>query len=265
MKDMNLDDRMKLYEKKFPGDGMLMPLVPWIIRLDGKAFQTYTRGCDKPFDQGLHDMMYFLTKDLVHLTNAVLGYTQSDEVSLLLYTEERNSMLYFDGNVQKLQSILAAAAVRSWSEHMDWDHKIIRDRSLPLFDCRAFSVPNKAEAANYFIWREQDAVRNSIQSLGQAHFSQEQLHGKNCNEIQEMVFQKTGINWNSLSAAQKRGTYIRYVALEQHSPQEPHRQLKDMDWPRLTQITNREAVIFDNANPSEAVYIIDDNDPQEAS
>lgn len=243
MKDMSLDDRMKLYEKKFPGDGMLQPLCPWIVRLDGKAFHTYTRGCVKPFDFELHGFMCAVTKDIMHLCNANLGYTQSDEISLLLYTEERNSMLYFDGNVQKLQSILAAAAVRSWYEHSmtAFVHNAsnLANKGLPLFDCRAFSVPNKAEAVNYFIWREQDAVRNSIQSLGQAHFSHAQLHGKNCDEIQEMVFQKENINWNDLTASQKRGTYIR----------KQDGQYKHLDWPRLTQITNREAVVFDDAAP----------------
>jgi tRNA(His) guanylyltransferase len=262
MRDMSLDDRMKLYEKKFPGDGMLQPLCPWIIRLDGKAFHTYTRGLTKPFSWELHGMMCAVTKDLVQLTNASLAYTQSDEISLLLYTEERNSLLYFDGNVQKLQSILAAATVRSWAEHK-YGHGFapLMDKPLPLFDCRAFSVPNKAEAVNYFIWREQDAVRNSIQALGQAHFAHKSLHGKSCDEIQEMVFQQVQINWNNLPAAQKRGTYIRYVDLEQHSPQEPQRELVHLDWPRLTQITNREAVVFDNAAPETNA----NDNPEEAS
>ena len=203
----SLGDRMKFYEGIWGGVPQLMPLIPAVIRLDGKAFHTFTKGMDKPFDMGLINLMIETTKALVEDTNACVGYTQSDEITLILMTEEFDSQIYFDGRVDKINSILAGTCANEFNSRLG---QYIPDKAgyWPVFDCRCFNVPNEMEAVNALIWREQDATRNSIQMAGQAEFSHNQLMHKSCNDIQEMLWSQRNINWNDYPDRCKRGTYI---------------------------------------------------------
>lgn len=224
---------MKGYEGQFTFDQFL-PTLPVIVRLDGKAFHSWTRGLQRPFDQDFAGIMAMVTSKLVEETSAVVGYTQSDEITLILYKEDPKSQIYFDGKVFKLISVCASMATAYFNKVSS---KSFPDKPLAFFDCRAFQVPSKWEAVNCLVWREQDATRNSILSLGQAHFSHTQLHGKSCAEVQEMLFQSFDINWNDLQTWEKRGTYVKYKEGRHTS----------LDIPPLQKIANGPEVIFDNA------------------
>lgn len=179
--------------------------TPVIIRLDGKAFHTYTKGLDKPFDEGLISDMEETTKFLCENIQGVrIGYCQSDEISLLLTDyEQLDTQAWFDYNVQKIVSISASMATAKFNE--------LRSKrgieKLAYFDSRVFSIP-KEEICNYFKARQRDAVKNSISMLAQSLYSHKELHGKNSSDKQEMCFQK-GHNWNDLDYRKKRGCTVR--------------------------------------------------------
>ena len=174
-----------------------------IIRCDGKAFHTYTRQCSKPFDYRLYAAMTAATSMLCsQAQGSVLGYTQSDEISILLTDfADIKTEAWFDGNVQKIVSVAASLVTDAFNTEA-------RCRGLvgaAYFDARVFTIPDPAEVENYFIWRQQDATRNSIQSLAQAHFSHRQLQGVNNVAVQELLFTERGINWNDCPTVEKRG------------------------------------------------------------
>lgn len=233
----SIDDRMKFYEKNFNGN-YLMPLVPAIVRLDGRAFHTFCRGLEKPFCPALMQCMHLLTKSLVLETGAVIGYTQSDEITLVLNQNDYRSQLYMDGKTQKINSLLSAFATLEFNCFVQI-YLPSKVALKPKFDCRSFSVPNKEEALNCLIWRQQDATRNSIQMVGQANFSHKELQKKSCSDIQEMLFSQKGINWNDLAPAKKRGLFLRKldsIMMEECSP-------------ILTKINNPVEFIFNKETP----------------
>jgi len=199
---------------------------------------------------------------MVHLlkeTNARLGYTQSDEISLLFYSDTFDCKIFFDGNVLKMVSTLSAIASVFFNEYLP-EMKISNKR--PTFDCRIANYPID-EVANYFVWREQDAVRNSIQAAAQANFSHNSIQGLNCNQLQEKLWKEKGINWNDYSSAQKRGTYAKMPQvttkftvdeLEKLPPKNnahknpdlvfERNSIETIDLPILTKIKNRTEVIL---------------------
>ena len=194
-----------------------------IIRIDGKAFHTYTRGLKRPFDDGLIEDMDLTTKYLCeNIQGCKLGYVQSDEISLLLTDfDNLQTCAWFDGQVQKIVSVSASLATAKFNQlrilrelKSEEDNISTNDycnsiecTKLAHFDSRVFTIPNINEVGNYFIWRQKDAERNSIQSLGQSLYSHKELENKNSSDIQEMCFQK-GHNWNDLKPEYKRGRLV---------------------------------------------------------
>jgi tRNA(His) 5'-end guanylyltransferase len=175
-----------------------------IVRVDGKAFHSYCRGMEKPYDKtfmGLMDKVAaFMLKELM---GAEFAYVQSDEISFLLTDFAKpNTEAWFDGNVQKITSVSAAMATAYFNDGAYWS-------GLPMFDSRVFTIPDHVEVENYFIWRQQDAVRNSILMLAQHYYSPAQMHGKNCSVLQDMIHEK-GDNWNDHPARFKRGGFVYY-------------------------------------------------------
>jgi len=202
------DKRMKRLEKSFT-DIKLLPKCPVVIRLDGKAFHTYTKQFkDKtapdPFSEVLHSAF---VESCIELAKNVAGcqaiYTQSDEVSVWLSDEGKSdqSQGWFDFELQKLISISSSILTANFN-------RIVPSDKLAYFDARAFSIPNKIELNNYFIWRQQDAVRNSISMIAQHNFSHKSLMGMSSSQMQERLFQEKQINWNYIDAWKKRGTTI---------------------------------------------------------
>ena len=197
MKKDSLGNRMKsLYENR--SKTYLTRRVPVILRLDGKAFHTLTRGATKPFSGSVEGAMLQATIDVCkEVAGAKIAFTQSDEISILVTDFDKiNTEAYFDYAVQKLCSITASIASVSFSKHYGQNG---------YFDCRAFNIP-KEEVTNYFLWRQKDWIRNSVSMLAQAHFSQKQLHKKSQSDMHEMLHEK-GINWAMLPAYRKNGTF----------------------------------------------------------
>ena len=231
MDKSDLGNRMKEYEAV--SRHYLTRRMPVIIRLDGKAFHTFTRGMQRPFDNILTKTMQDTMKYLCeNIQGCVLGYTQSDEITLVLVDyKQLNSCAWFDNNIQKMVSISASMATLAFNNYFSeiveelsqdelndraytedelvefdkkWDVYYKKNNSA-LFDSRVFNIP-KEEVTNCLIWRQQDAVRNSIQSVGQANFSHKELHKKSCNMIQEMLMTEKNINWNDIPTYLKRGS-----------------------------------------------------------
>jgi len=231
MKD-ELGERIKtFYEDRFR---YKLPRRAYtIIRVDGKAFHTYTKGLNRPFDEGLIGDMNltaaFLCKNIM---GAKLAYVQSDEISILITDfDTLNTQSWFDYNVQKMVSIAASLATSEFNRlrverqfsvylidedgrsHQSLNLEEMRSIKIAQFDARVFQIPSRIEVENYLIWRQQDAIRNSISSVAQSLYSHKELNGKKTNEMQEMIFQK-GINWNDYNFRKKRGAVIGKVEVE---------------------------------------------------
>ncbi len=234
MKD-SLGDRMK----KFYEDRTRISLprrAYTIIRIDGKAFHTYTVGLLQPFDNGLIDDMNKTTEYLCkNIQGVKFGYVQSDEISLLLTDfDELSTNAWFDGNLQKICSISASMATSEFNRLrmirscMGGDIEGYLDPidlskfKMATFDARVFQIPSSVEVENYFIWRQKDCTRNSISSVAQSLYSAKELNKKNTDMMQEMIFQK-GINWNEYSPREKRGGFINKITFingeQQTSPE----------------------------------------------
>lgn len=221
----DLGKRMKEYYEGVPRT-RLMRRTPVAIRIDGKAFHTFTRGFGKPFDeilmQSMQETMQYLCENI---QGCVLGYTQSDEITLILIDYMRlNSTAWFDYEVQKLCSISASMATLAFNRIFAEKSEVYRERAEQegtapdnlaavyeravqrgaMFEARCFNIP-KEEVTNLIYWRQLDAARNSIQMAGQANFSHKELQNKSCNMIQEMLWQEKHINWNDYPTECKRG------------------------------------------------------------
>jgi len=218
MKDQ-LGDRMKgQYEDR---TRYLLPRRTYtIMRLDGKAFHTYTRGLNKPFDKPLfEDMDAAIIAMLPQIQGAVFAYTQSDEISILLtdFATPQTSA-WFDGNLQKVCSVAASIITAEFNKY-----RIVRqmahvfgtntnmkvsELSLAAFDARVFTIPDRIEVMNYFIWRNQDCSRNSVSMVAQSLFSHKELHGKSTPEMHDMIH-GAGKNWaTDYSDGEKNGRLI---------------------------------------------------------
>ncbi|HCK84778.1 MAG TPA: hypothetical protein DHW63_09765 [Hyphomonadaceae bacterium] len=253
----NLGDRMKAYES-LETDRLIDPELPLVVRLDGRAFSTFTRGMDKPFDARMSDIMRAVTAHLIEQTGARVGYTQSDEITLILERETPESEPIFGGRVFKIVSVLAAMAsakftllaTEAWPERAR--------RIIPSFDCRVFNVPSRVEAVNALIWREQDAARNAVQSAAQAHFTPERIHGKPAAELVTML-EGAGVSMEAYPIANRLGRFLAKRPVETtlsaealaripepHRPQGPviRSRVIDLDLAPLAAQSNRVELIF---------------------
>jgi tRNA(His) 5'-end guanylyltransferase len=271
-----------------------MPQLPTFCRIDGKSFHTWTSDLKRPYDERLSKLFVDTTKFLIEETGARIGYTQSDEITLCWYFEDYKSEMFFNGKCHKLNSVIASLVTGFFNHEIfkAWDHfpgtigefekthipDFVRgeggpkQRSLAFFDCRTWQVPSLDEAANVFLWREQDAMRNSISMAAQSLYSHKELHEKNTKEMQEMIFAK-GINWNDYPTFFKKGTYLTrqketFIVdseKELSSPSEFMRALnnpkplqgfertviKELEIPPLKSITNRVEALFKGETPIE--------------
>jgi tRNA(His) guanylyltransferase len=211
----DLGDRMKdLYEA--PWTGQTLPgRLPILIRLDGKAFHTLTRGLEKPFDPRLVRVMDMTTAYLCsQVQGAKLAFTQSDEISILVHNySSHDTQPWFGNNVLKICSISAAMAAAYFAVY--FRSEVNPDTSkFPAFDCRCMVMP-ESEVENYFVWRQMDARRNSVSMLAQAHFSHKELHGKHTGDMKEMLMAK-GINWDALPSQVRLGRVFERQTFERN-------------------------------------------------
>ena len=237
MDNSNLAVRMKEFYENVPKTN-LMRRTPVVIRIDGKAFHSFTKGFKRPFDEVLIKTMQETTKYLCeNIQGCVLGYTQSDEISLVLIDYQKfETSAWFDYEVQKMCSIAASMATMAFNKFFERNiENFIQDCATDyetqglcgegtvecelcktyqkaiekgaMFDARCFNIP-KEEVTNLIYWRQLDASRNSIQMVGQANFSHKELQNKSCNDIQDMLMLQKNINWNDFPTYQKRGSCI---------------------------------------------------------
>lgn len=209
---MNLSDRMKEYEQVY--DAPIVRRIPVIVRIDGKGFSKYTKiiKAKKPFDEALSQAMVLTTMRVAdNIEGCVFAYTQSDEASFIILNDQsQESVPWFGNRVQKIASITASMATAHFNNGLGGGVPVA------YFDARVFAVPTIVEAANYLVWRQQDATRNSIQlstyyevanKLGKKT-TYKQIHGLNTKQQQELLFKETGINWNDYPTKFKRGVGI---------------------------------------------------------
>lgn len=219
MKD-DLGDRMKRYEKV--SDHVLAIKTPVIIRIDGNAFHTFTKGFNKPFDKYFIEAMAATTLDLCKdIAGCQYGYVQSDEISLFLCDYEKiETQPWFDYRLQKLASIAAAKATWYFHQHLQEEYeKAYEDdptasatvflaeklTKMACFDARAFNIP-KDEISNYFIWRQNDATRNAILSIAQYVLPSSELNGKNCKQLKTLLTDKYNVQFDAIPTRFMRGT-----------------------------------------------------------
>ena len=232
----DIANRMKEYEKA--GQRYLTRRLPVVLRLDGCHFHSFAKKFKKPFDEVLIKSMQETTKYLCeNIQGCVLGYTQSDEITLVLVDYKNlDSASWFDNRQNKMESVAASMCTMAFNKFFRKNaEEFIQDCATDYetqglcgegtieyalcktyqkaiekgayFDCRAFNIP-KEEVTNNLYWRQLDCSRNSVQMVGQANFSHKELHKKTCNMIQDMLMLQKGINWNDFPTYQKRGTCI---------------------------------------------------------
>lgn len=255
-----------MYEAQETGRRFI-PGLPVYARIDGKCFSNFTKGMNRPYDLSMVYAMQETTKYLVKETHAVIGYTQSDEISLAWYTGSVDSQIFFDGKIQKMASVLASMATVAFAKACisQDDMKDRWQQKMPAFDCRIFQLPSKMECANAFLWREQDAAKNSVSMAARHFFSHKQLEGKNTKEMQEMMWQEHVVNWNNYPSFFKRGTFMQRKARMVDIPEEELMKIpedyrpengramrtviEELEMPKFSTVLNRVEVIFDSAEP----------------
>lgn len=232
-----LGDRMRRYENVTRN--YLVRRVPVIIRLDGKSFHTFTSGLKKPFDPILVSAMQNTMKLLCeNIQGCVLGYTQSDEITLVVTDYATfDTMPWLNYSIRKMVSISASmttlyfnrafrSEARKYSldfhtsnrvddyAERDYIERVESITNSALFDSRAFNIPREEEVCNNLIWRQKDAIRNSIQMVGRAHFSHTELDRKSCDNIKSMLLEKHGIDWDNIPIHLQRGSCCIRVEIE---------------------------------------------------
>ena len=206
-----LGDRMKEYER-VEGGRKFMPMLPTFARLDGKCFSKFTKGLDRPCDVRFVDLMMETMVHLTDVTGAKLGYTQSDEITLMWYSDNYQSQIFHDGKVHKMVSVLTSMATWYFNFHLI-QHIPEKAESQCYFDCRAWQVPNFQEAANVFLWRQADCTRNSILGLAQCHMSHREMQGKDCHELVKVLREK-GVEWEEQPQYHRLGIFAKRTVVE---------------------------------------------------
>lgn len=238
-----------------------------ILRLDGKAFHTYTRGLKKPFDDGLsEDIDNAIIAMLPQIQGVVFAYTQSDEISILLTDfATTQTDAWFDGNIQKMSSVAASIMTAEFNRlrilrhqcQVNESQKKLEEivgignvftqqypRSLAYFDCRTFTIPDRTEVMNYFRWRQQDCVRNSVSMVAQSNFSHKELHGKSQSMMHEMLHQK-GVNWaTDFTDGEKNGRILVKEDYEYIAPGGPNHSTQTPQMVKRTRWVSKGAWVF---------------------
>ncbi len=259
-----MGDRLKAYELKETSRTFFKQL-PVYARIDGRGFSRLTKGLERPYDIDFSKVMQATTLNLVEKTNAKIGYTQSDEISLVWQVENPEDEMFFSGKVQKICSVLTTLTTSIFMLELSKNEKLCElIQRLPHFDCRVFQLPSETEAANTFLWRERDATKNAVSMAARSFYSHSALQNKSASEMQEMIFQ-AGQNFNDYPAFFKRGTFLQRKLNENYIEDEVWNKIPDdkkpesrvlirsdvkiIDMPIFGSVSNREDVIFRGEDP----------------
>lgn len=202
MKKQTLGEKMKSYEKTY--DFSLLNDTYFVIRLDGRRFSKFCKRMKftKPFDSQLIDAMKNTAKTMMQRTGALITYVQSDEITLVFPPNN----IHFGRRIQKLTSVSASECAVIFNQQFRGDDRLLE--FLPVFDCRVFNVPNSDEAVNSLIWRLQDAVKNSIQALAQAHMTKTEMFKVHTGKLKTKLLKEKGVDWDKLPEVCKYGTFF---------------------------------------------------------
>lgn len=242
--------------------------LPVYARLDGRGFSKFTHGMNRPYDSRFSTAMIQTTKTLVEKTHAKIGFTQSDEISLLWHLNGENPAeeLLFGGKIQKIVSVLSglatAALTHAIATHQDISFRDYINR-LPHFDARVMNVDTKQIAVDMFRWREQDARRNAISMMAHHVFGAKAIMNVGTRDRVRML-EEHGIVMDELPTTFRQGTYVKKRVYGRTLSDEewfaiPERNRPDRDrvFQRglieeiamsLTNINNPEEVLFDAKN-----------------
>lgn len=265
----DLGTRMKLLEGL--DSKQLIPLLPVMIRLDCRSFSKFCSGLMRPYDFRVGDLMIATAKELVKESNAKIAYIESDEISLVLYSDSYDSQVFFDGKIQKLVSVLASIATAKFNSLVSANIPE-RHKQLVHFDCRVWNVPNKTEAANVFVWRSLDCLKNSVSMLARHYFSAKELHGKGRADQLQML-ESVGIYWPSYPNHFKNGSWVRRETYETELKEEDlpedlgleskvgqkvtRSRIVELEVPPFTKVLNKVEFIFDKAKPIHLISMPD--------
>lgn len=220
MKNDDFGDRMKAYEKEYTSAYVPIDQI-LCVRIDGKGFSKFTKGFKKPFDDALSSVMVSTMMNLVKETHASIGYTQSDEITLIYTPGEKASEYIFGGKVSKINSILASMTTGYFNHYLalprEYNEPTI---SNAFFDCRAWAVPDLVEASNVLLWRVQDARKNSISSLFRWTVGHKAMDGLDQLEMKALLKSDYFTDWNELPNKYKYGTYAKPVTTETYLTQD---------------------------------------------
>lgn len=265
MKQDSFGDKMKEFEMAEAGR-KAMPGLPLMARLDGRAFHTFTRGMERPYDLEMSAAMLETTKFLVDKTHALIGYTQSDEITLVWNQPDIDSEYLFDGRFQKLTSVLAGMASAYFMKMMLLSERFHEKTTklIPSFDCRVWQVPSMELVVDTISWRVADAIKNSISMAAQAHYSHKELNGKSGDKKKEMLLEK-GIDWDRYPSFFKAGIFVKRVTKlvelsqyelshipEKHRPTGPVYRTSVDNWgsePLFPKIKNKVDYLFHDEEP----------------
>lgn len=260
----SIGERMKGYEAH-ETLRRAMKRLPICIRVDGRAFHTFTHGLDRPFDEGFSKAMIETTKFLVSETHAKIGYTQSDEITLVFWDGSHKAEPLFGGKLFKLTSIIASLTSVKFNSLVP-EHIPSKVGKLVVFDARVFQMPDLSEAANLILWRWIDARKNSISMAAQAHFSPKQLHGKTAFDRLTMLAGE-GVLWDDFPDHLKWGTFIQRRVVERelneaeldripehvrhlHGGLKTRSDYVELALPPFIEVSNRVEVLFEGAAPT---------------
>jgi len=215
-----IGDRMKKYEEDIGSSSILKANKPFLVRLDGHRFSKFTSGFKKPYDDRIFKAMLYTTKDLIEEFQPIMGYTQSDEITLVfpaLTTEqiEAGEALKFNGRIQKLVSLMSGyCSVRfafnlcAQAFHPDTEKQLVDKVHKAYFDARVFHLPSNEEILTNIMWRISDVKRNGVNNLGHNHFTQKEMEGLSPKEVIKKLSDK-GIEWSSMPNQYKYGVIVK--------------------------------------------------------
>jgi tRNA(His) 5'-end guanylyltransferase len=256
IQNIKLDDKVKFFEN-IANSATLDEDLPICVRLDGKAFHTFTKGLKKPFDERLSTIMIDTMNFLLDSTNAQLGYTQSDEITLVYLKTSENQEVNFSGRIQKLTSVLASMATAKFNTEL---HTKISEKSqtLAFFDCRIWNVPSLQEVAELFRWRHLDAIKNSISIASHTIIGHKNSFKKNSKEKIE-IMAKEGVIWDDYPENFKNGTYSIKSPTEIPITEEQKQYKANADKTTITRNIIKNFVLPKAPTEDEIIKIINDN------
>lgn len=261
MSNKDLGTRIKSYEckERFSAE------TPLIIRIDGKCFSSFTKGLKLPYDARLRSIMVKTTAYLMSQTSAKVGYTQSDEISLVLLPDNPHAELFFGGKKQKIVSVLASMATGQFNTLRKVYLPDFKPETLALFDCRAFQVPSREEATQALIWRQQDAIKNAISAAARCYISAKRMYQTSDWGLERILKREFGVNFKDYPSFFKQGTLLRRERKlvcpedldlesipEKYRPTSPvvRYKIDVLDTVPLQQLENATDVIFNQAEPN---------------